>query len=336
MSRCASPSNSTGTRHDTLYLPTGDVVLSARSTLEDHGLMLFRVHKFMMAHHSSIFKDMFALPTAVEDCNESYDGAHLVHMPDSAEDLESLLSVLYDPTRLPHKCQEFEFVVLGVLKLAIKYEIEPIRKHIITQVNAAWPSTLEEWDALQKRSEFIEELREESGILCTDALLPEPVLCIEIARLVPQDVHISPVAFYQLSRTSPHDNWDHAGTGENAFRSARWDNLRHSDYLRLLRGRETVCNSLAHLEAQMRYLAESCQSISSCLSAYDKIWREIYSEVYKDNDPLRTLCMMDRPGYQPPDQLCEDCLSEFYEMLGGLRAGMWRAWNRDFELTGPN
>ncbi|TDL14522.1 hypothetical protein BD410DRAFT_694288, partial [Rickenella mellea] len=135
--------------HETLYLPTGDLVLSAMSNLKDHGLVLFRVHKFMMAHHSSIFRDMFALPIPVEDCNESYEGVHMVHMPDSAEDLEGLLRVLYDPICIPNKCHEFDFVVLGILKLAIKYEIEPIRKHIITRVNDAWPAGLKEWDAFE-------------------------------------------------------------------------------------------------------------------------------------------------------------------------------------------
>ncbi|TDL15827.1 hypothetical protein BD410DRAFT_808623 [Rickenella mellea] len=152
MASSSTPSISTGTRHETLYLPTGDIVLSALSNLKV--TVLFRIHKFMMAHHSSIFSDMLALPTPMEDCNESYD--------------------------------EFDFAVVGILKLAIKYEIEPIRKHIIKQVNDAWPSTLEEWDAYEKRSASIEE----SGITSTDALLPEPVLCIEIGRLAPKDVFI--------------------------------------------------------------------------------------------------------------------------------------------------
>ncbi|TDL13444.1 hypothetical protein BD410DRAFT_903300 [Rickenella mellea] len=332
MASTSTPSNSITTRHETLYLPAGDLVLSALSDLKDRGLVLFRVHKFMMAHHSSIFRDMFALPIPVEDFNESYDGASMVHIPDSAEDLEGLLRVLYDPTRLPHKCQEFDFAVVGLLKLAIKYEIEPIRKHIVTRVNAAWPSSLEEWDAVDKRSASMEE----SGVTSTDALLPEPVLCIEIARLVPQDVHISPVAFYQLSRTSPNDNWDQAGTGKHAFRCALWNNLCYSDYLQLLRGQETVRNCLTEVEKEMRFPASSCQSISSCLSAYDKIWQETYCEVYKHSDPLLTLLMMDRPGYKLPDNLCEDCFSEFYGMLGGLRNGIWKAWSRAFALTGPN
>ncbi|TDL15825.1 hypothetical protein BD410DRAFT_796029 [Rickenella mellea] len=205
MASASTPSNAMGTRHEILYLATGDLVLSALSNLKEHAApVLFRVHKFMLAHHSSIFRDMFAITAPLEDCNESYDGAHVVHMPDSAEDLEGLLKVLYDPTCIPIKCQDFDFVVVGILKLAIKYEIEPVRKHIITQVNDAWPATLQEWDAFERRSEVMLE----SGVLTPDVFLPEPVLCLEIAKLAPDDVHISFVAFYHLSRTSAHSDFD--------------------------------------------------------------------------------------------------------------------------------
>ena len=59
-------------------------------------MLQFRVHSFMLAHHSPIFSDMFALPSP--SIADTYEGAPLVDMPDKAEDLADLLKVLYDPT----------------------------------------------------------------------------------------------------------------------------------------------------------------------------------------------------------------------------------------------
>lgn len=80
-------------RHPTLYMPTGDFVISAKS---DDAAQLFRVHSAILALHSPVFAGMFALPVQQENM-EKYDGAPLVHLPDKAKDVESLLEVLYSP-----------------------------------------------------------------------------------------------------------------------------------------------------------------------------------------------------------------------------------------------
>lgn len=90
-------------RHPTLYFPTGDVVLSAGASIDSGPLdvppttQLFRVHKFLLMHHSITFSNMFA------DANpascESYDGVPMVALQgDKAEDLALLLNYLYNAT----------------------------------------------------------------------------------------------------------------------------------------------------------------------------------------------------------------------------------------------
>lgn len=99
-------------RHTKLYFTDGNICLSAVShasaasqsdsnaemlAAPDHPLsagIFFRVHQSVLSIHSPIFCDMFGLPST-DDTNETYDGVPLVHMPDSAEDLESLLTALY-------------------------------------------------------------------------------------------------------------------------------------------------------------------------------------------------------------------------------------------------
>ena len=91
-------------RHPELYFTDGDVVLAVKQTpkpdsAESEGrpkYTLFRVHKFLLKHHSTAFANLFddakAAPTEV------YDGVPLAHMHgDEAGDFVLLLSYLYDP-----------------------------------------------------------------------------------------------------------------------------------------------------------------------------------------------------------------------------------------------
>jgi len=79
--------------HPTLWFQDGNIVLRARS--EEGSLLRFRVHQFMLAHHSPVFSDMFTLPNPA--AADTYEGALAVDMPDKAEDLKGFLRVLYDP-----------------------------------------------------------------------------------------------------------------------------------------------------------------------------------------------------------------------------------------------
>jgi predicted transcriptional regulator len=84
-----------GTRHGSLYLADGNLVVAASSG--GGTMMLFRVHQSMLALQSPVFAGMFTLPPP--DANQDvYDGAPFVHMPDDAKDIESLLKVLYNPS----------------------------------------------------------------------------------------------------------------------------------------------------------------------------------------------------------------------------------------------
>lgn len=81
-------------RHPSLYFPAGDVVLIAEKDKVQH---VFRVHKSILSHHSSVFKDMFALPSG-DSLNELYDTVPVVRMHDEVGHLDSLLHAFYDPT----------------------------------------------------------------------------------------------------------------------------------------------------------------------------------------------------------------------------------------------
>lgn len=112
----ATSSSECRERHSSLYLDDGNIVLAARAepsggtTSADARTVLFRVHISTLKRQSLVFADMFSLPVGPSGANsDTEDGVTLVNMPDSAEDIESMLEVLYDPT----------YVTLQVLSVSI-------------------------------------------------------------------------------------------------------------------------------------------------------------------------------------------------------------------------
>ena len=92
-------------RHPDLYFPDGDVVLAVQQTpkADDPAegppvkCTLFRVHKFLLKHHSTTFSNLFADADATP--TEVYDDVPLAEMyGDKAEDFALLLSYLYNPS----------------------------------------------------------------------------------------------------------------------------------------------------------------------------------------------------------------------------------------------
>lgn len=101
-------------KHTEFYFDDGSIVLSAHSTevslpgkeLESSGSsrpkmprpnasrkVVFRVHKSILRSASRVFANMFELSDG--SASDIHDGVPLVHMPDSAEDVEAMLDMLY-------------------------------------------------------------------------------------------------------------------------------------------------------------------------------------------------------------------------------------------------
>ncbi|KAJ7734583.1 hypothetical protein DFH07DRAFT_893898 [Mycena maculata] len=83
-----------------IWMPYGDIILQAESTQ-------FRVNRDVLAHQSSVFKDMFSVPQPLND--PTVEGCPVVHVSDAAKDWELLLEILYDPFP-PNAVQPFLLV----------------------------------------------------------------------------------------------------------------------------------------------------------------------------------------------------------------------------------
>ncbi len=71
------------------WLDDGSVVIQAEYTQ-------FRVHRTLLARHSSVFRDMFSVPQPISSSERLIEGCPVVHLSDSKQDIEYMISALYD------------------------------------------------------------------------------------------------------------------------------------------------------------------------------------------------------------------------------------------------
>lgn len=76
-------------RHSTFYYPDGNICLVTPNNT------VFRLLKSQLAHHSALFNDLFDLSAPSSD-EDTYDGAAIVRVSDSPEDLALLFTLLWN------------------------------------------------------------------------------------------------------------------------------------------------------------------------------------------------------------------------------------------------
>ncbi|KAJ7642779.1 hypothetical protein DFH06DRAFT_1477492 [Mycena polygramma] len=117
-----------------IWYQDGSVVLQAEGTQ-------FRVHWGVLAN-SSFFRDMQALPQPPEQ--PTVEGCPIVELHDLYEDVNHLLTVLYDPTILFQKVLPLA-VVAALLRLGRKYDFRKILDAAVQLVMYDNPTTLEDY-----------------------------------------------------------------------------------------------------------------------------------------------------------------------------------------------
>ncbi|KAI0752509.1 hypothetical protein C8Q80DRAFT_1117920 [Daedaleopsis nitida] len=122
--------------HPTLYFDDGNVILRT-------GWTLFCVHKSLLSKHSLVFANMF------RHNEDRFRGLTQLTMEETREDLEALLSVLYDGLRIDVEELSVEtFPALAtLLRMATKFQVDRPCKDIIACIRAQWPASLAQHDA---------------------------------------------------------------------------------------------------------------------------------------------------------------------------------------------
>ncbi|KAM5546271.1 hypothetical protein V8D89_000397 [Ganoderma adspersum] len=363
-------------RHPHLYFSDGDIALVAKKPPPENGVpsryLAFRIHKFLLRHHSETFANMIADANAETDA--VYDGVPLVEMHgDNAEDLATMLSYMYNPSAITFKRHDpnTPILVSGVIRLADKYCLQSLHDHLVAQVVADWPTTLHEWDVLQSEIAAIWKLALTAanppfGRLPDDGafsdLIPEPVAAIRFAQEFgcPQ---ILPAAFYTLAHISLKADWrlrEHPGdppdraAKRNAL--ARWAMLGEENLLRCLRGFQELDEYFPPIRT---FLCERCRppededevaldvSGAGCYAAlYRMISTMGAARRGSKRDPIALLlqCVelrdeaegIDRRVGRGSDSLCEECWDTFVEEALVEREKVWNSLPLYFSLFGES
>ena len=113
----------------TLPLPECLDVSNADVVIQSSDFANFRVHKAILACSSQIFRDIFSLPQPSN--NEMVDGLPFVRLPEDAELVRALITVLYPiPPEIPTSYER----VLALLAAAQKYEMSAVQSSIRAEV----------------------------------------------------------------------------------------------------------------------------------------------------------------------------------------------------------
>ncbi|KAH9948099.1 hypothetical protein B0H21DRAFT_735367 [Amylocystis lapponica] len=348
----AAPSTSRATperriHHDTLYFPDGDVVLSAlmdpvqEDNILIHPQQMFRVHRFLLKHNSVFFSDMFSLPAPERpNPNEVYDGVPLVPMQDSATDLASLLSALYSPAALPFKHMDpnTPFLIQGILRLAVKYTMDPLRTRILDHWAADWPRTLVEWDRLERdiaaaKVRYLNNPQGKIDGLYLDDCIPEPAIAIRIAR----DFGcpgVLPAAYYRAARTPADHDWTIVRQGpgwllREGFCTVRWELLDHVDLMRIISGREYLSSEYWVVEQAVRINPDNDCGEDMCQRVRMHLTDDVLPP-YQGVDPLGAIdaCLQREYdlGEDEPESLCLGCREDLEATLNYKKRMIWQAW----------
>ncbi|KLO04855.1 hypothetical protein SCHPADRAFT_1003167 [Schizopora paradoxa] len=129
--------------HDSLWFFDGSVVLATDT-------LLFKVHKGFLSLKSSVFKDMFELPSpdgsALGEVGavimpELYEGTPMVTLVgDKGTDVEQLLLAVYEKRYINRDRNDLSLEAFAaLLRLSTKYDFKDIRRELITLAGRHYP-----------------------------------------------------------------------------------------------------------------------------------------------------------------------------------------------------
>ncbi|GJE95291.1 hypothetical protein PsYK624_114740 [Phanerochaete sordida] len=335
---------------DKLYLADGDLAICSAAA-DDGTTTVFRVHKAVMAHNSPVFRGMFGLPAApaAQDC---YDGASLVRVTDTAEELRALLDALYNPGALnvTRWDPDAPLALTPAMRLAKKYEVDALAQRIAALLTESWPQTLKQW--LRSHAEYtvLAHVCASYDPLLTDgaqlwAQVPEPGAAVRFARAFDVPA-LLPFAYYTLARTRVGVDWAQfaAAPDEHVARPVRWGALSPEDFVRVMHGREVLGTEVAALQAwaapaSLRALLQPLRCVRANRAECSKhivALSEMLQAAFTDTnsvqcpDPLGALEKMH--GDRDHWPVCPRCAETLETEIRNRQAMLWCGLRKTFQL----
>ncbi|KAI0785498.1 hypothetical protein BC629DRAFT_1735552 [Irpex lacteus] len=236
--------------HPSLYLPDGDVVISAPSKSTDCSLRIFRLHRAVLTEHCQ----SEVLLTLSGDEQEQYDGVPRLRLSDDADDLAILFSAMYDigSLHLTPRHPDTPLRLHGPTTLAQKYKATTVLTAITTRIIQDWPLTLADWLARQDEKRDVLAMLRPYGYVDPKAKpleeysFPEPAAAIRFAMEF-DCPSILPAAFYELAIANDAQHREPTGslTLASPLVPIRWNLLSKPDLLRLISGEKALQHTLS-------------------------------------------------------------------------------------------
>ncbi|KZP28181.1 hypothetical protein FIBSPDRAFT_275953 [Athelia psychrophila] len=145
MADATSPTHATDPTRSDIWFEDGNVVIQAEGKQ-------FKVHRGVLAANSSIFKDMFAMPQPLAEGEKTVEGCPVIHVSDSAADIAIVLRALFLRGHVATRQALSITIIAAFLRLGTKYDIELLRAEALNRLHYEYPSTLEEYDKINKWS----------------------------------------------------------------------------------------------------------------------------------------------------------------------------------------
>ncbi|KAJ7464373.1 hypothetical protein FB451DRAFT_1263351 [Mycena latifolia] len=128
-------------RADALWFSPEVVVLRADTRI-------FRVFAAILKAQSSVFADMFTFPQPASAEMETMDGFPVVKLHDDSEEVEVFLKAIFDSSFfMPFPANPHFDHVVGILRLAHKYDVPYLRRRALEHLGVVFPTSLSEYDA---------------------------------------------------------------------------------------------------------------------------------------------------------------------------------------------
>ncbi|KAK7062392.1 BTB domain-containing protein [Favolaschia claudopus] len=128
-------------RVEGLWFPHADLILRAENSL-------FRVYSGILEARSSVFRDMVAFPqpSQPESGENVLDGHPVVRLHDLANEVEVFLRAIFDSNFFERSPTPVDFhAVIGVLRLAHKYDVPYLRRRALSHLDSMYPTNLNDF-----------------------------------------------------------------------------------------------------------------------------------------------------------------------------------------------
>lgn len=235
-----------------------------------------------------------------------------------------------------------------IMDIAVKYEVEAVKLAIKKRVEAEWPSSASEWYQSLPSSSI-----DDTQIPSLTRPPPkafkhlEPVAAIKFARAF-DCPNILPAAWYSLSITRVHAEWNHYRSGcethsvgkTESERTANWPALEFADLLVLMQGKNEM-GALTH--AVLTNCEKGIAAFNECNNPHcsrnfkARTGSLLFARTISTDDPLGAIhgIYIDLDAHRRDWSMCERCIRKSCELLELNSVQLWTDLPRVFMIDTP-